>query len=85
MPAMLNALQMLDRCHLEMRHRVLDLASALDRVQSAPGDDVPADDSRMATLLGNACTHSNKGRRLMGSSTRRGVTQRLRFGHRLPG
>ena len=50
MPAMLNASQMLDRCHLEMRHRVLDLASALDRVQSAPGDDVPADDSRMATL-----------------------------------
>ena len=50
MPSMMKAGAVLDRDFLEMRHRVLDLAAALDRMDR--GQEAPAvqDDPRLAML-----------------------------------
>ena len=50
MPSMMKTGAVLDRDFLEMRHRVLDLAAALDRIDR--GQEAPAvqDDPRLATL-----------------------------------
>lgn len=43
------AIAMLDHEYLEIRHRLLDVAAALDRIQRADGDSA-AGDPRMAML-----------------------------------
>ena len=50
MPSMMKAAAVLDRDFLEMRHRVLDLAAALDRIDR--GQEAPAvqEDPRLAML-----------------------------------
>ena len=45
-----TAMAVLDRCFLEMRHRVLDLAAALDRVDRADEAEVARSDERMEKL-----------------------------------
>ncbi len=50
MPAILNASLMFDRSYLEMRHRILDLAAALDRIESAPGAASIAKDPRRPAI-----------------------------------
>ena len=51
MPFPMHAEAVLDRCFLEMRSKVLDLAAALDRIERADAAERVRHDERMTQLI----------------------------------
>ena len=68
MPAQQTAAQTLDREFLDIRHRLIDIAAALDRIDRGENSEIVKSDSRLSRILDAAgiigCDQPNRAERV---------------------